>query len=265
MEQLVASQSTKRSRTPKALTFTRASEILWESAWEALILAFLVLVFGSIAFGLVSGLWRDMTPTLPPALTGEPKLEAEGSALSFSFLRQNRFGLIFLVLFSGIVAGRLLKYSRSEPQRRAAAQAGRIFRRVSDQWFSLVVINALLALVGLTIIQFTRQFTLTQFLWNILGDLVRAGVQATATLFPAGVVSFIEGFVAWYGTNQYKFIFWLLYTAAICDDLGLPNYKALGRFLWRRFFKREQPAVALATAPLSAKESDERQAPDDKL
>ncbi len=129
MEQLVASQSTKRSRTPKALTFARATEILWESAWEALILAFLVLIFGS----LVSGLWREMSPSLPPGLTGEPKLEAEGSALSFSFFRQNRLGLIFLVLFSGIAGSRLLKYSRSEDQRRAAAQAGRIFRRVSSQ------------------------------------------------------------------------------------------------------------------------------------
>ena len=232
-----------RSRTAGPLSFARATEILWESAWEALILAFLVLAFGSIAFGLVSGMWRDMTPSLPPALTGEPKLEAEGSgsALNFSFFRQNRLGLIFLVLFCGIAAGRLLKYSRSEDQRRAAARVGRIFRRVSDQWFSLVVVNALLALVGVTILEFTQQFTLTQFLWNALGDLVRAGLQAIATLFPVGIVSFVEGFVAWYKANHYKFIFWLLYTAAICDDLGLPNYKALGRFLWRRFFKQKLP------------------------
>jgi len=248
MEQIVASQSTKWSRTPKALTFARATEILWESAWEAFILAFLVLAFGSIAFGLVSGLWRDMTPSLPPALTGEPKLEAEGSTLSFSFFRQNRVGLIFVVLFSGIAAGRLLKYSRSEDQRRAAARVERIFRRVSDQWFSLVVINALLALVGVTIIQFTQQFTFTQLLWNILGDLVRAGLEAISTLLPAGAVSFVEGFVAWYKANHYKFIFWLLYTAAICDDLGLPNYKALGRFLWRRRFKRKHPVAEPAAS-----------------
>jgi ABC-type Fe3+-siderophore transport system permease subunit len=245
MEQLVASQSTKWSRPPEALTFARATEILWESAWEALILAFLVLAFGSIAFGLVSGVWREMSPSLPPGLTGEPKLEAEGSAsaLSFSFFRQNRLGLIFLVLFSGIAAGRLLKYSGSEHQRRAAAQVGRILRRVSNQWLSLVVINAFLALVGVIIIEFSQQFTLTQLLWNTLGDLVRAGLQAIATLFPAGAVSFVEGFVAWYKANHYKFIFWLLYTAAICDDLGLPNYKALGRFLWRRLFKRKYPVA----------------------
>ena len=41
----------------------------------------------------------------------------------------------------------------------------------------------------------------------------------------------------WYGDNQFKFMFWLFYSAAICDDLGLPNYKALARFLWQRFLK----------------------------
>jgi hypothetical protein len=91
------------------------------------------------------------------------------------------------------------------------------------------------------IIQVTQQFTFTQFLWNILGDLVRAGLQAITTLFPTGAVSFVESFVHWYKANHYRFIFWLLYTAAICDDLGLPNYKALGRFLWRRFFKHKHP------------------------
>jgi hypothetical protein len=242
MEQLIA------SRTPKALTFTRATEILWESAWEAFILSFLVLAFGSIAFGLASGVWREMSPSLPPGLTGEPKLEAEGSALNLSFFRHNRLGLIFLVLFCGIAAGRLLKYSRNEDQRRAAARVGRIFRRVSDQWFSLVVINAFLALVGVMIIEFTQQFTFAQLLWNILGDLVRSGLQASATIFPAGIVSFVERFVIWYQANHYKFIFWLLYTAAICDDLGLPNYKALGRFLWRRFFKHKDPIAEPAAS-----------------
>jgi hypothetical protein len=38
----------------------------------------------------------------------------------------------------------------------------------------------------------------------------------------------------WYGQNQAKFLFWLLYSAAICDDLGLPNYKTLIRWGGRR-------------------------------
>jgi hypothetical protein len=39
----------------------------------------------------------------------------------------------------------------------------------------------------------------------------------------------------------------------------------LGKFLWRRFFKREQPAAALTTDTSSSKESDRHQAPDDRV
>ena len=262
MEQLPASQSKKRSRKPAKLTPSRVTDILWESVWEALILGFFVVIFGSLVFGFVSGLWRDMTPSLPPGIGSEPKLEAEGSPLDFSFLREHRTALIFLVLFCGITAGRLLKYSRNDDQRRAAAWAKRAFRRISNQWFGLIVINAFVTVIAVTIIKFTQQFTLTAFLWHIVRDLVTALIRNVANLFSTDAVQYVENLIGWYKINQPRFLFWLLYTAAICDDLGLPNYKTLGKFLWRRFFQRKRPAAAIATDASSSKESDERQAPD---
>jgi len=264
MEQLVASKPIKRLRKPAKLTASKVTNILWDSAWEALVLGFLVVIFGSITFGLVSGLWRDMTPSLPPGIGSEPKLEAEGSPLNFSFLREHRNALIFLVLFSGITAGRLLEYSRSDNHRRAAAWAKRVFQRISDQWLGLIVLNAFVTVIAVTIIKFTQQFTLTAFLWHILGDLVTALIRNVANLFSTDAVQYVENLVGWYKVNQPRFLFWLLYTAAICDDLGLPNYKSLGRFLWRRFFKREQPAPALTTDISSSKESDEPQESDNR-
>jgi hypothetical protein len=194
----------------------------------------------------------------------EPKLEAESSPLDFSFFREHRYALIFLVLFCGITAGRLLKYSPNEDQRRAAAWSKRAFRRMSDQWFGLIVVNAFVTVIAVMIIKFTQQFTLTAFLWHIVGDLVTALIRNVANLFSTEAVQYVENFVAWCKANQPRFLFWLLYTAAICDDLGLPNYKTLGRFVWRRFFKRQQPAPVLAPAPSNPKESDERQEPDDR-
>src|SRR5687768_53050 len=130
MEQVTASHPVKRSRKPAKLTVSKVTDILWDSALEALILGFFVVIFGSLVFGFVSGVWRDMTPSLPPGLGSEPKLEAEGSPFSFSFFRQHQNALVFLVLFSGITAGRLLKYSRNDDQRRAVAWAKRAFRRI---------------------------------------------------------------------------------------------------------------------------------------
>jgi hypothetical protein len=264
-EQVTASQPVKRTRKPAKLTVSKVTNILWDSAWEALVLGFLVVIFGSIALGFVSGVWRDVTPSLPPGIGSEPKLEAEGSPLNFSFFREHRHALIFLVLFCGITAGRLLKYSRSDNHRRAAAWAKRVFQRISDQWFGLIVLNAFVSVIAVTIIKFTQQFTLTAFLWHICGDLVTALIRNVANLFSTDAVQYVENLMGWYKVNQPRFLFWLLYTAAICDDLGLPNYKTLGRFLWHRFFKREEPGAALAAAHSSSKESDERQGPDDKV
>ncbi len=263
MEPLAPSQPVKRSRKPAKLTVSKVTNILWDSAWEALVLGIVVSILGSLALNFVSGVWRDMTPSLPPGFESEPKLEAEGSPpLDFSFLREHRYALIFLVLFCGITAGRLLQYSRNQDQRRAVARVNKAFRRLSDNWFGLIVINAFLTVIAVAIIQFTQQFTLTAFLWHIVGDLITALLEAVAKLFSTDAVTYVKNLVAWYKVNQPRFLFWLLYTAAICDDLGLPNYKTFGRFLWRRFFKRPQPAAALNPAPSSSKESDEVQAPD---
>jgi hypothetical protein len=123
------------------------------------------------------------------------------------------------------------------------------FRRLSEQWFKLIVINALLALVGAMILQAVQQVSFVQLLWNIFRDSIFAVLQLIASAFPATVVNAVELQVAWYKANELKFIFWLLYTAAICDDLGLPNYKTVGRYLSRRFFKRQKPTT---TASLRA-------------
>jgi hypothetical protein len=254
----------ERSRKPAKLTVSKVTNILWDSAWEALILGFIVVIFGSIAFGFVSAVWRDMTPALPPGLGSEPKLEAESAPLDFSFFREHRYALIFLALFCGITAGRLLQYAPGEDQRRAAAWANRAFRRITDNWFGLIVVNAFVTVIAVAIIQFTQQFTLTAFLWHICGDLVTALIRNIANLFSTDAVQYVEHLTGWYKSNQPRLLFWLLYTAAICDDLGLPNYKTLGRFLWRRFFKGERQTRALAAGASSSTERGKNQPPGDK-
>ena len=251
METAVAPPSAQPASKPQPLTLSKAIELAWESAWEAAILAFLVLTFGSIALGIVSGIWRDMTPALPPLVTGDPSLEAEPSSkIDFRFLRQHSYALIFAALFIGVTAGRLLNYTGTPKQQHAAAWVQKAFRRLSEQWFKLIVINAILALVGAMVLQALQQISFTQLLWNIFRDSILAVIQFVASVFPAAVVKTVELQVAWYKANELKFIFWLLYTAAICDDLGLPNYKAVGRYISRRFFKPKKPTTT--TSALTA-------------
>ena len=224
---------------PAELTFDRVVEVLWDSAWEALILAFLVQLFGSIAVGLVSGLWLEMAPSLPPFFAHQPLAEAgAGAGFKFTFLQQHRLVFLFAVLFVGKSAAQLLRHSGKEEHRQAVARLQGILGRVSGQWFKLVVVNAFTAFVAVMVLQLTQQFSGTQLLWQFVCDLCRPAFQAVVGLLPgAGTASLLENLAAWYGDNQFKFMFWLCYSAAICDDLGLPNYKTLARFLWRRFLK----------------------------
>ena len=251
----------KRSRKPAKLTVSKVTNILWDSAWEAFVLGIIVVIFGSTVFGFVSAVWGNMTPSLPPGLGSEPKLEAEGSLLDFSFLREHRYALILLVLFCGITAGRFLQHAPSGDQRRAVARAKRAFRRISNNWFGLIVVNAFVTVIAVAVIQFTQQFTLTAFLWHICGDLVTALIRNVANLFSSDAVQYVENLIGWYKVNQPRLLFWLLYTAAICDDLGLPNYKTFGKFLWRRFFKGERRTRAVATAPSDSEENAESRPP----
>ncbi len=222
--------------------------MLCDCAGEALVLAFLVQLFGGIALGIVGGLWHEMMPSLPPGLAGKPLPEAEASSgWDFSFFRQHCFAVLFGVIFAGQVLGRLISHSPVEKHRNAGIWVRGILRRLSDQWFDLIVVNGFVAL-GLTIaLGFAQRFSLTHLVWEFVSDLGRPLAQVLAKLWP-GLYGRLEELFNWYSANQFKFTFWLLYSAAICDDLGLPNYKTLIRFVRRRWFRRSRPIPA-ATNP----------------
>jgi hypothetical protein len=237
---------TSTARLPDAgrtLTPGKAASILWDCAWEALILAFLVQLFGNIAVAIVGDVWSEMAPSLPPGLVGEPGSESEASP-AFNLSSRERFGVIFAILFVGLAAGRLMRYSRNQERRNAVAWLTRVSRRVSADWFRLVIVNAFIASIMASVLQITSQLTMTKMLWNLLQPLI----QVVAGFLPDGPVGVIKGLANWFNANQLKFSFWLLYSAAICDDLGLPNYKTLGRYLSRRLNKSKKP-VAAATPP----------------
>jgi hypothetical protein len=233
----------------RALTPRKAASILWDCAWEALILAFLVQVLGSVAVAMVGNVWGSMTPSLPPGLAGEQALEASPAPPAFHLSSRERFGLIFAVVFIPIATGRLMRYSRNPERRNAAAWLQRVTRRVSEEWFSVVVLNAFIASIMVSVLQVTSQFTPLKMFWQFLVTLLHPLIHEVLSLLPAGPAGMVQGLADWYDANQLKFSFWLLYSAAICDDLGLPNYKALGRWIRRRWTTNNQPAAASVKTP----------------
>lgn len=239
---LMSGETQKPMETANAapeLTASKAVSLLWNSAWEALLLAFLIQILGGVALAMMGNVWGRMMPSLPPTLTSDPKLESSVPAHpTFHFGARERFILIFAVVFAGMAFGRLLKHSRNANHRTAADLTGRLMKRVSEEWFQVVVVNAFVASIMVSVFQVTNQYTPLKILWRFMADALRVPINAFVDVLPQGPAGVAAGLLAWYGANQLKFSFWVLYGAAICDDLGLPNYKALARCGWRRIRRK---------------------------
>ena len=252
----VPALSCKASQPKRVLSVEKLFDILFDSAVDSLVLAFLVWLMGSIAVGCVSGVYRDMTPSLPPGFGqsahGEQTFSPAWNSLSHWF-HEHHFAILFCIIFACRSLVRIVHYSPREEHRNAAALASRVYRRVSNQWFGLVVVNAFTAF-GLAIgLHFAQQFSLTQLIWQGVMGVIGPMVRGLLNLLPGkGAFEFLEDLAGWYSDNQFKFSFWFLYSAAVCDDLGLPNYKALLRWGWRRV---KGGANGMPTRPSTANQS----------
>jgi hypothetical protein len=228
----------------EALSISKVLEALWDSAWEALVLAFLARILGGIVVGAVGGIWHEMTPSLPPGLGANPlELPQAAIHLAGGWFRQHLLALLFGVFFVAKIVARLTRGGGTQAPRGLHAAVGRICHRLSEEWFGLIVMNAFTAFVAVMVLQFTRHFSSVHWGWGVVCAMAQPLLQACSSLAP-GVFAKLTAFYDWFGDNQLKFTFWLFYAGAICDDLGLPNYKALARWFWRRVRRRGQSSAS---------------------
>ena len=221
----------RHSPSPEA-----AFEILWASAVESFVSALVVSVLGAIALGIVGGLCEEMAPSLPPFLAGKPASHVAGLAHPWWKAAKEHAFVVLWVLF--FVHTTWVRFTRPG----AGAKGGkgawvrRALARFSENWFELIVGNAFGAMVSALVLVWVQQFSFSQILLHWLLESCLAGLQNLAAhLFGTGRVDAVSSLFSWYADNQFKFTFWVLYISAICDDLGLPNFKTLARWAWRRF------------------------------
>lgn len=231
--------------TPSRLDAGTVSGALWGSAVDAFVKTILVLVMGNIALGILGGIFSEMTPSAPPFLSSDSHPAASSNSVSmmhtwWSAAHEHQFGIVYLILFALTAWTRIVAVS---PVVVGGGSTETRFQRIggelSKNWFRLIVGNAFGALVSAIVIYFVETFTGTRLLVNLLLAAILPAINAIATIiFGSALVNFIGGMFAWYGDNQIRFNFWVLYVAAVCDDLGIPNLKTLARFLWLQWCKR---------------------------
>ncbi len=150
-------------------------------------------------------------------------------------LDEHLFGIVFAFIFVLTLWFRLWGRAPDEPKSGGTSRLQRFGHQVSENWFEIIVINAIGAMISAVVLFWVQQFTPMKMLLAWVLDSVIAGIQsAISALFGAGIGRKFGAWFSWYGENQLKFTFWFFYVAAICDDLGLPNFKTLGRWLGRR-------------------------------
>ena len=228
---------------PVSLSPDRIVAAVWESAVQAFVKGIVVSILGSVVIGVAGSIWEEMVPSAPPGFTTKPEAETAHSSIWHSLgaaLDHHAFLVVFGVIFVPTLWFRLAEKGTGV-EAEGGSRLHKMGRTLFENWFGLLVLNAFGAIVSAIIVTWVQQFTLVRILFGWLLDSLVAGAQHLAdSIFGTAAGTGIGAWWDWYGENQFKFNFWLLYLAAICDDLGLPNFKTLGRWLGRKVRQRKK-------------------------
>jgi len=156
---------------------------------------------------------------------------------------------VFSLIFTATISLRLAQYGKTKEEWKPGTRLQKIGRRLSEDWFGLIVGNAFGAMISAIVVVWVQKFTLTQLAFNAAGGWAVPAIRELANwLLGETLTQTLGDWLSWYGGNQFRFTFWFLYLACVCDDLGIPNLKTLARRGWRRLRKLNQTApVGLPT------------------
>lgn len=212
-----------------------------DCAMNAAVNAFVIVLLGKIALGIVSGVAGRMIPSALPGFEGGADSEYVSHAgvwwgAFFSLRFKVFYAAMFLICLRQQLASSLP--GQNAPGRLPRWQ--RIGRLFSEKWFGSLIVNAFLAM-GLAIaLARIPDVSFWKLGWNWL-----MSVSSISAWLEDGLLTWLNPWLLWYDHNKVKFYFWLIYFAAVCDDFGIPNFKTLTRWLWRRWKKaRALPANA---------------------
>ena len=219
-------------------------EIIIGSATEALGSAFVVWILGGVAISIAGGFAGNMVPSLPPGFDGpEPRFQHGW----WQAVRGEAFGIFFAIFF---VHSLWLGFHGKGTGKRLE----RILAHLRENWFGLIVGNAIAAWVAVLILSVVPNFSPLRMLAHWVWGQVLPGIHQTVAFFlGASKTDALGDWFSWYGANHMKLNFWLIYIAGAFDDMGVPNLKTLARWGWRRMQKRKRANV---TAPAGFEQED---------
>jgi hypothetical protein len=231
--------------------------VIFSSAAEAFTSAFFVWLLGGAALSIAGQFAGEMIPSLPPFLAARQPLESGNPAHHFAVWESVRSGF-FVLLFAIFFVHSMWKGLRGGGEEVGRRVQG-ILSKLRENWFSLIVTNAIGAWVAtlmLSILPSVGNFALAQMFWHSIGGWVASVISGPARfiLGPSNTDA-VSAWILWYGDNHLKLNFWIIYLGSAFDDLGVPNFKTLARWAWRRWRQRKRACFPVAVGPSGGAET----------
>lgn len=236
MDEPSATQNGSAPRQSAIRSPDQVINIIFESAIEAFVKAMLVMALGGIAVGVLSQMWNRYAPSPPPfhAMKAEAEAPESSSSVHWNLPVRHKFLIAFGVIFVPTVWMRVVKGSKAG-ESGFQTRTAKIMKRLSDDWFSLIVFNAFGAAISAALVVAVQQWSPSRI---VLGHIFSELKQLAGLLLGENRSQGLQAWFAWYDENKYRLTFWLLYLAAIADDLGIPNFKTVGRWLIKKTRQR---------------------------
>jgi hypothetical protein len=229
----MAEPEIKSAADPQAVLRRNAVETILSSAAEAFGSAFVVCLLGGIALSIAGSFAGEMIPSLPPGFDRPQAGKADNSW--WDTAQSGAFGFFFAIFFI-----HSLWVGFRSPEIRAGKRIERILSNLRENWFSLIVGNAIGAWVAVLVLGVVPNFSPLHMLWEwVLGMVLPVARAIALHVFGASNTASLSDWFSWFNANQTKLYFWILYLAGAFDDLGVPNIKTLARWSWRRWQKRK--------------------------
>jgi len=219
-----------------------AGQVIFASATEAFGSAFILWILGGVAISITGSFAGNMIPSLPPGFGGEGASEGHQAGHHtqwWNAVRGSAFGLFFAIfivhsLWKGFHGGEVGVGNHMD----------RILSNLRKNRFGLIVGNAISAWVAILVLGLIPNFSPLQMLWHEVSEAVLPVIRHIGRFFfgESGWAN-LGGWFSWYEANQMKLDFWIIYLGGALDDLGVPNYKTLARWVWRRMQKRKEVSL----------------------
>ena len=238
----MAETDDKSSAGLRIVAARSAADVIAASASEAFGSAMVIWLLGGAAIGIAASFAGQMIPSLPPCFAGQEPLEGHHSGHYHAWwhaARGSAFAVFFVIFFV---------HSLWVGFRDGGGMAGRrmlrILANLRQKWFGLIVGNAIGAWVAVLVLGIVQNFSPWQMLWQaVRGMVLPLAGEISRFLFGESDSASLGIWLSWYNANQMKLAFWVIYLGGAFDDLGVPNFKTLARWGWRRMQKRKAAVV----------------------